>query len=37
VGASQYNQGWHLQMGIPIGMGKAQERQRQMELEQQGQ
>ena len=37
VGAAQVNQGWHLLVGIPIGMGKAQERMRQKEEEQQGQ
>jgi len=37
VGDAQVNQGWHLLVGIPIGMGKAQERMRQKELEQQGQ
>lgn len=37
VGATQTNQGWHLLVGIPIGMGKAQERMRQKEAEQQGQ
>ncbi len=36
VGDAQTNQGWHLLVGIPIGMGKAQERMRQKELEQGG-
>jgi hypothetical protein len=34
LGDAQVNQGWHLLVGIPIGMGKAQERMRQKELEQ---
>lgn len=37
VGDTQVNQGWHLLVGIPIGMGKAQERMRQKEAEKQGQ
>lgn len=36
VGDAQFNQGWHLLVGIPIGVGKAQERMRQKEAEQQG-
>ncbi len=35
VGAAQTNQGWHLLVGIPIGVGKALERQRQKEAGQQ--
>jgi hypothetical protein len=35
VGEAQYNSGWHVLVGIPIGVGKAQERMRQKELEQQ--
>ncbi|MBL7965125.1 MAG: PorT family protein [Flavobacteriales bacterium] len=34
VGATQVNQGWHLLVGIPIGVGKAQERMRQKEMQQ---
>ena len=37
VGAAQTNQGWHLLVGIPIGVGKALERQRQKAAEQPGQ
>jgi hypothetical protein len=36
VGDMQVNQAWHLQVGIPIGVGKAQERMRKKEAEQQG-
>jgi hypothetical protein len=35
MGDAQYNSGWHALVGIPIGVGKAQERMREKELQQQ--
>jgi hypothetical protein len=36
VGDAQYNSGWHLLVGIPIGVGKAQKRMWENEMKKVG-